>query len=922
MDVSPGRPGSAELREAPGAVTHASVALLVVSALLVLAALVLLLLDRASYMIFESQAGGLLSAAGLMFSAVAVLVSGVDRARREPGQSVVWLRILVVTMTLLLGAQAVAAVLDDVDARLFPVPADAIPFLLAAPVLVVCLFGLAWPSGLESRQWQGIVADAAVGALGAAIIWTILVFPGLDFDTVESRSVPSGSIGVQFATVIAVLVLAAASRRRSRLPIVQVVPLQLSVLVYVCANALSDVVLGFDREAVVAFTSPAYVASAMLMVTFTDRPANEHERPRDLWLRDTWSSIVPLSPVALAAGGLLLLLVQGFPASGVAAGAVAGILLALMLTVIWLRHIAAEDVRRASVAVASSTLHQATGQAWFQTLIRDSKELVLVTDRGAKIVYVSPSVSRLVGVKPEDLLGRSVDCISSGLTREAVVDAGGPSEAKAYAHLEVTVVDAAGGEHGVRFAVSALTGLGSEGYVLTGHDVTDTRRMRALLGESRKRDALTGLLSREAFLATVEDALEVASSSGLAVVEIDLVGFRALNDTRGHATGDEVLRGVADVLERSGGPILAVTRISGDDFALLLRDREIDVAVEVTVSEIRAGLRSIPLSGGDSVSFRVAAGYATTTTERVGSAGLLERADLAVARSAADPEVTLVRYEPAMRNALVEQMRSTEEIERSLSREDFVPHYMPVVRLRDGKTVSVEALARRRLPGGRWERSEAFISLAERAGLVAWLDHDVRKRAFADIAALQDICPGLTVSVNVSPMEFSDDLPNDIAQQIDQARIDPELIIVEMTESTVAKSSELSQAIISRLRGMGCRVALDDFGTGYSSLSGLGTMELDILKIDRSFASDLGTSFRAQSVMRSITKLGHSLGLVTVAEGVLTTEQADLLKGMGCEWAQGHLYAEALPFSDLVDWLAVEGNAGAADRQHADDPQI
>jgi EAL domain-containing protein (putative c-di-GMP-specific phosphodiesterase class I) len=193
------------------------------------------------------------------------------------------------------------------------------------------------------------------------------------------------------------------------------------------------------------------------------------------------------------------------------------------------------------------------------------------------------------------------------------------------------------------------------------------------------------------------------------------------------------------------------------------------------------------------------------------------------------------------------------------------------------------------------------------------VDRSLRKAVFADMPHILERWPSLVVSINLSAVEFSSDLVADIADQMDRAGVSPTSVSFEVTESAVSSSEELAREILDGLHRMSCLVALDDFGTGYSSLGGLASMNVDLLKIDKSFVSDLATSQRAVSLLRGVVDLGRALGLVMIAEGITSTEQADLIRGMGCDRGQGFLYAEPMPLYALVEWMKLD----AQDRTEA-----
>jgi diguanylate cyclase (GGDEF)-like protein/PAS domain S-box-containing protein len=830
----------------------------------------------------------------------------VDRARREEGRARLWLVVYATAGFGLFAGQALAYSLT-LNGSSQPLPlVTAVPLVVFAPGLIAAIWVLGWPENLEPRVLRAVLADTATGALGLAVVWVLLVGAHLAAGTDVESLVVACSLILQYACVVTVLATAAASRQRAQFPIVQTILFQSAALVYIGANILGDLLPEGDDHPV-TITLLGSIAAVALTAAFATRGVDEPDTAPQLWLRDTWSTVIPLSPVPIAAGGLVLALSLGLRASAPAALAIATLLLILIVAVMALRLAARRELRRAAVTAAEYTFDHATDQAWFQALTRNSRDMVLVIDRHVRLVYASPSFGHLVGVDPASLPGRGLSSVIPDLTEQAI--RGIPrSNTSRGVSVDVSLTDHAGVDHDVAFHVSALVGLGFEGFVLTGQDVTDARRLRRLLGESRRRDRLTGLLNHEGFTSAIQEAMDWSDPRSVAVLVIDLIDYRSINDARGRRVGDFVLRSLAQQLERLQGPILAVARLSSESFGVLVRAGSPDLSVSAITQDLRRAASSVVVDA-EPLRLRMAMGYATVDSAIDRAGELLDHADLAAAESRADVEPHLVRYDDTMREALLERWDQIAALELALDRGEFVPHYQPIVRLRDGAVVTLEALARRRLGGGGLQLPDDFIPLAESVGLVSRIDQVIRARALRDLRDLRRDYPGLGVSINVAPLEFRPGFAAEVIREVTDAGLPPAAVTLEITESTVARSQDVSRKIIADLRMFGCLVALDDFGTGFSSLGGLRSLEVDILKIDQSFVDDLATSPRALSLMRAITDVGRGLGLTTVAEGVRTVEQADLLRGMGCDRAQGYLHSEPLSLAQLRTWLGSSARA-------------
>ena len=838
----------------------------------------------------------------MLLTVCSLAVVSLDRSRRAlPGPSRRWRRMLSLALLVMFALQSGTFLAQDTSV-LSQGTIVGLPLAVATPFLLTSLLVLCWPTDWAPRQRNSAVVDGLVGILGLAVAWGVLVLPGLPgFSDVRVGIFSSVVAAAQLAMLALLVLLAAAAHRRSALTIVHLVLIQGALLLFVGGLVWQTAAAWLGSSGTLALL--AYIASAGLLAVAGLRRANEVELPSQLWLRDAWSTVVPLSPVAVAAGSLLLLLASGRPDSVAGAVLIAVLLLGLIGTLIWLRTVAVSAIRKASVAADVSFLDEAVEQAWFQSFTANSREVVIVVDAAGRVVYASQSAYRLVGLAEGRLLGRDLADILVGLSQDRVgraVELAVPGEP---IPIDVTVESGDRGERELQFVVSSLSGMGTTGFVLTGTDVTDSRRLRAQLGESRRRDRLTGLLNRDAFIEALSDAQEWADSATLAVVVMDLFRFHESNDVRGHEVGDEILRGVAEILDRAAGPIIAVGRLSGDDFALLVHSSTPHVGAEIAVNQLRQELLSVPVLQHKPILMRAAFGYTTPLTASGSAGALVEEADLAAGLSARDPNLGLVRYEPRMREALVADMRLTDELHESLEAGDFVPHYQPIVDLRSGTVVGVEALVRRRLPDGSWQQPDVFIPLAERVGLVARVDSAVRRSALADLAVLHQGHPELTMAMNVSAVDFSESLVGEIALQISTAGVSASAVTIEITETAAAGSFAEAQEIFARLHSLGCRVAIDDFGTGYSALANLGALDVDVLKIDQSFLVGLSTSFKSLALLRGVVELGVGLKLTMVAEGVTSSEQRDLLRGMGCGLGQGFLFAPPLSFGELQDFL-------------------
>ena len=453
--------------------------------------------------------------------------------------------------------------------------------------------------------------------------------------------------------------------------------------------------------------------------------------------------------------------------------------------------------------------------------------------------------------------------------------------------------------------------------------VTDiTSRKQAELGLRRlaHTDPLTGLANRLLLAERIElavDGLEV-SSPGIALLMLDLDGFKAVNDTYGHAIGDELLMMVARRLRGSLRPADLVARLGGDEFAVLLERVDHHQALAAAQRLLIAVNAPFAFSRG-TISLSASIGLMHASEAR-GTLDLMRDADVAMYRAKSDGKNRIVSFEPAMQARVARRLRLETELRRSVDNGDFALHYQPLVDLETLDVVGAEALLRWRHPDRGLLLPTAFVDIAEDTGLILPLGRWVLEQAARDAAAWQDVAGApFSVSANLSPSQLHDpDLVAIVVAILQDAGLPPESLIVEITENLLLKDAELARSRLAALRSVGVRVAVDDFGTGYSSFAYLDRYPVDILKIDRSFVGSLGGRPRAAVLVRSILELAKAFDLETVAEGIESTEQLRTLRSLGCRFGQGFRFAVPRPAEQITAML--QSDSLAAMREESSSP--
>ncbi|WGR74004.1 MULTISPECIES: EAL domain-containing protein [unclassified Bradyrhizobium] len=440
------------------------------------------------------------------------------------------------------------------------------------------------------------------------------------------------------------------------------------------------------------------------------------------------------------------------------------------------------------------------------------------------------------------------------------------------------------------------------GWVATFEDITEWLEAQAKISHMARHDALTNLPNRMLFHERLEQGLRVAKANDqLAVLCLDLDHFKDINDSLGHPIGDALLQQVGRRLAACVGENDTVARLGGDEFAVVQLGRSEEAAATVLAGRL-VEVISAPYEIADhQIVIGVSIGISLSPQDGSNPDELLKNADLALYRAKADGRGTYRFFEAGM-DARAQARRLLEmDLRAALQRSEFEVHYQPIRDVASDRVVAFEALLRWNHPQRGLISPISFIPLAEETGLIVQLGELVLRRACADAATWPD---DIGVAVNLSPVQFKS--PNLIASVVDaleSSGLAARRLELEITESVLLQNSEATLAILHELRAKGVRISLDDFGTGYSSLSYLRSFPFDKIKIDRSFVSELATREDSMAIIRAVTGLGRSLGIVTTAEGVENDAQLELLRREGCTQAQGYLFSKPRPASDVAMML-------------------
>ncbi|UFW75825.1 MULTISPECIES: EAL domain-containing protein [Bradyrhizobium] len=442
------------------------------------------------------------------------------------------------------------------------------------------------------------------------------------------------------------------------------------------------------------------------------------------------------------------------------------------------------------------------------------------------------------------------------------------------------------------------------GWVATFEDITEWLEAQAKISHMARHDALTSLPNRVLFHEQLVQGLRrTGSGDQLAVLCLDLDHFKDINDSLGHPIGDALLKEVGRRLKVTVGESDTVARLGGDEFAVVQIGRSEEAAARSLAGRL-VEVISAPYEIDDhQIIIGVSIGISLSPQDGDNPDELLKNADLALYRAKADGRGTYRFFETGM-DARAQARRLLEmDLRAALQRNEFEVHYQPIRDVATNRVVAFEALLRWSHPQRGLIAPINFIPLAEETGLIIQLGEFVLRSACADAATWPD---DIDVAVNLSPVQFkSPNLIASVTAALEEAGLEARRLELEITESVLLQNGEATLTTLHELRAMGVGISLDDFGTGYSSLSYLRSFPFDKIKIDRSFVSELATRADSMAIIRAVTGLGRSLGIVTTAEGVENDAQLELLRREGCTQAQGYLFSKPRPACDVA--LMLEG---------------
>jgi diguanylate cyclase (GGDEF)-like protein/PAS domain S-box-containing protein len=571
-----------------------------------------------------------------------------------------------------------------------------------------------------------------------------------------------------------------------------------------------------------------------------------------------------------------------------------------------------QRLRRRGAVEAARRAFERQSEARLQALVEHSTDVVTVIGADQLVTWQAPSLERVLGFHPDVLLGRELTAIVhpgdvpvvERFLEASLARAGSRTINARFRHAD------GGWRHVEAVADNRLEDPAVRGVVLNMRDVTERKALEDELRHQAFHDPLTGLANRPLFEDRLSHALAVAHRrrGGFAVLFLDLDDFKTINDSLGHARGDQLLRAVATRLRGILRPSDTAARLGGDEFALLIESADGEDerdALAIARRVLDAVARPVSIAGRE---LRVTASLGVAAWSGAGGVeDLLRNADTAMYAAKADGKASIRMFEPDMHRRVLERLEFTGELREALESEQLELDYQPIVELESGGVAGVEALVRWRHPTRARVSPNQFIGLAEETGLIVPLGLWVLETACEQVSSWHCAFPGqrLQLSVNVSIRQLQEpDFVDAVAAVLERTGLPPESLALEITEILLPDERDDVVRQLTELKALGVRIAVDDFGTGYSPLSQLRNLPIDILKIDRSFVDGIEQDRGKEQLLRGIVNLGDSLLLDVVAEGIEEPAQAQRLRDMHLPLVQGFLFHRPQPAAGITQLLA------------------
>jgi diguanylate cyclase (GGDEF)-like protein/PAS domain S-box-containing protein len=547
-----------------------------------------------------------------------------------------------------------------------------------------------------------------------------------------------------------------------------------------------------------------------------------------------------------------------------------------------------------------------------QVTLNSIGDAVLCTDSSGNVTFMNIVAEQLTGWSREEASGHPLGDVFQILDRVTRQPVRNPMDMAVSQNKTVSltpncvVVRRDGHESAIEDSAAPIhdrDGHGT-GAVIVFHDVSAARIMSLEMAHLAQHDVLTGLPNRMLLDDRISNAITLAARHGrkVAVLFLDLDGFKHINDSLGHSIGDKLLQSIAKRLLECVRGSDTVSRQGGDEFVILLSEVEQSEDAAITARRTLKAVAGPHSIGPHDLHVTTSIGISVYPDDGLDAETLIKNADTSMYQAKENGHQTYQFFKPIMNVRAVERQSVEANLRRALERQEFALHYQPKINLRTGNITGAEALIRWTHPTRGPVSPAEFIPIAEDCGLILPIGKWVLREACKQAQAWLDAgLPLGTIAVNISAMEFRDEnFLEAVFAILEETALDPKSLELELTESVLMKHAESTESILNKLRARGVLLAVDDFGTGYSSLSYLSKFSVDTLKIDQSFVRQITNAPGNTTIMTSIISMGRTLDLRVIAEGVETREELRFLQAHQCEEAQGYYFSRPLVASQFA----------------------
>jgi diguanylate cyclase (GGDEF)-like protein/PAS domain S-box-containing protein len=556
----------------------------------------------------------------------------------------------------------------------------------------------------------------------------------------------------------------------------------------------------------------------------------------------------------------------------------------------------------------------------YRAIIEQAQDGLLIADaRTGEIVDANPAVQQQLGFTLDELRGRSILSVLRGAndSQDPVIATLARVEPSRGIELVQWLKD--GRQMDVEVSCVPIESRDRRLVSYLMRDLSERKKAQSQLLANQQRldklanhDTLTGLPNRLFLQAHLPEAIARSQESGtmLAVLFLDLDRFKHINDSRGHEVGDKLLQEIAKRVRAAVRPADIVVRMGGDEFVVVLHKVSAPDEVATAATRINEVLSAPVMIDGRALVATVSIGVSMFPRDGATMGELLKHSDTAMYQAKDLGRNNFQVFSPQMDRTLKERVAIESSLRAGLKLHQFDVHYQPIIDIHSRRVAGLEALLRWKHPVQGYVSPERFIEVAEETGLIIPIGQFVLDRIGRDINAWRDQGAHLVpVSMNVSAVQLERTKLRELIQQAMQRyNIGPQLIALELTEGSLfeTRTGEFREDALASLRDLGVKIAIDDFGTGYSSLSYLKRWRVDSLKIDRSFVRDIATDPSDHAIVSAVVAMARSLNIQVVAEGIETWQQLEILRNMGCNLAQGFLFARPCAATDALRYLRVE----------------